>query len=313
MLTANLAHALASVVRLERSTATALPSHLLLTLHLAPHPETQDPWLLPLSISRPNPSKPKGPPIRILVQKHNAAYLTRKKAHWRPAVERRFIDLLGPRKLAKLVWREDMPDVLLELLRDRVVDKLSWYFKWRGRLTPVASPLSSDLQSLDDISCVLCFNSLVNRADALQRKAEEIAFDVDRLALYVRASFGAYFDPHTSPPSFLRARKATHKPPYWYEPPVPRLAPRALFPPLEFSSTTWRGRKVALYSLTDLLGEEKAAKLLELGQGNEVTDKARCWVLKAGRQNVQSELLLMQLQTYLAEPGATWQSGSGLL
>ena len=307
MLIASLAHALASAVRLERSTSIVLPSHLLLTLHLAPHPETQDPWLLPLSISQPKPPKPNGPPIRFLVHRHNAAYLTRKKAHWRPAIERRFVDLLGTKKLEKLVWREDMPDVLLQLLRDRAMDKISWHFKWRGRLTPVASPLSSDLQPVDDVSCVLCYKSLVGRADALQKEAEEIAFDVDRLALYIRTSFGAYFDPHTSPSSVFGAKKATHKPPSWYEPPIPRLAPRALFPPLQFSSTTWRGRKVPLYSLSDLLGEEKASRLVELAQNNE-SDEARCWVLKAGRHNVQSELLLMQLQTYQAEPAVVWQS-----
>ena len=300
------AHALASPVRLERSASILLPSDLLLSLHLKPHPDTNEPWLLPLSISAPRVSKNHGPPIRFLLNEHSATYLTRKKAHWRPAIERRFVTLLGATALEKLVWREDMPDLILKLLRDRAFEKIAWYFKWRGRLAPVKSPLSSHLEAVDDVSCVLFHDSLKTRADELQREAEEIVSDVDKWVVYFRTNFGSHFDPHTSVASISAEGKGKYRPPSWYEPLVPRLASRALFPPLNFSTTIWRGRKVPLYSLTDMLGEEKAFQLVKMRR-DVGEEKESCWVMKRGGQNVSIELLLMQLNSYLAVPGPVWQ------
>lgn len=300
------AHALASPVRLERSASILLPSHLLLSLHLKPHPETQEPWLLPLSISAPRVPKNHGPPIRFLASMHNTAYLTRKKAHWRPAIERRFTTLLGTTALEKLVWREDMPDLILKLLRDRAVEKLSWYFKWRGRLALAKSPLPSHLEAIDNVSCVLFYGSLKTRAHELQQEAEEIVADIDKWVIYFRTNFGSYVDPHKSMASVSGGKTAGYKTPSWYEPLVPRLTSRALFPPLEYSTTIWRGRKVPLYSLTDMLGEEKALQLLEMRGDEEAIEKRGCWVMKCGRHNVSVELLLLQLNSYLATPGPVW-------
>ena len=301
---AYLAHALASPVRIERSTSSLLPSDLLLTLHLKPHPETSAPWLLPLSLSSSNVPKQPGPPIRFLAHKHIAAFLTRKKSHWRPAIERRFADVLGSKGLEQLVWREDMPELLLKLLRDRVMDKLTWYYKSRRRLAAVASPASSDLEELDDVACVLIYRTLhTRRANEIQKEAQELALEADKWATDFRAHYGARFDPHTTPPPNSEAREATHNPPSWYEPVVPRLTGRALFPPLHFPTTRWRGNKVAVYSLTDMLGEEKANELLDKGRQNEAIGQETCWVMKRARPNVPAELLLMQLQTYLTEPG----------
>lgn len=196
-----------------------------------------------------------------------------------------------------------MTSLVRRLLQDRVVDKLAWWFGWRGRLTPVASALAPDLEAQDDVSCVLMRGSLATRADKLLEEAEEIGADVDKWAVYFRAHFGSYFDPHCKPlPS--SGTKPTHIPPHWYTPLVPRLSPRALYPPLHFPTTRWRGKKVAVYSLTDMLGEEKATKLVGHGGTGE---GERCWIMKRNRHNVPVELLLMQLQSYLAKPGPVWE------
>ncbi|KAF1977110.1 hypothetical protein BU23DRAFT_453362 [Bimuria novae-zelandiae CBS 107.79] len=298
------AHALASPARFDRSTSTLLPSGLLLTLYIKPHPETSDPWLLPLSISTSNAQKPRGPPIRFLAHRHTAAYLGRKKSNWRGAVERRLMALLEPKALEKLIWREDMTELLLRLLQDRVMDKLAWYYSWRGRLTAVPSPSNEHLDSIEDVSCVLFYGSLKTRADELRREAEDIVLDIDKWYLLFRTHFGSYFDPHQNSNLPHAPSRTTHKPPGWYEPPIPRLAARAQFPPLSFSTTKWRGRKVAVYSLTDLLGEENAKQLV----GKGVTGEGeRCWIIKRARQSVAAEMLLMRLQSYLAEPGAFWE------
>jgi hypothetical protein len=295
------AHALASPVRNDRSLGTLLPSALLVTLHLKPHPTTADPWLLPLSLSAPNSPKHLGPPLRLLAHRHNAAHLTAKKENVKRALSARHAALLGSSGMRQLVWRQDMPALLLSLLRTRVEDKLSWYFARQGRLVPVASPAPADIDAVDDAACVLFYGSLRTRADDVHDRANAIVAEADKWALYFRAHFGSYFDAHATPPPNLP--KATHHPPNWFEPVVPRLAPRAQFPPLAFPTARWRGRKVALYSLSDMLGAERAAALVS----GTPCEEERCWVLRRGRQNVGVEMVLGLLQGYLVEPGAVWE------
>ncbi|KAL5436851.1 hypothetical protein PMIN07_011995 [Paraphaeosphaeria minitans] len=294
------AHVLASPVRIDRSLSTLLPSALLLTLHIKPHPKTLEPWLLPLSLSTPNPPKYLGPPLRFLAHSHNVAYLTARKEIWKKVLSQRFIPFLGPRGMAQLVWRKDMPEMLLNMLRARVEDKLAWFFKWRGRLVPVASPSSADTEDVEDVACFIFLGSLRSRADAIHDEADAIAAQADKWSDYFRTGYGKFFDPHITPPAHLP--KATHHPPPWFQLVVPRLAPRAQFPPLECPTTRWRGRKVAVYSLTDMLGAERAEALI----AETRYEGERCWVMKQGRQTVDVQMMLGQLASYLASPGPVW-------
>jgi hypothetical protein len=77
------------------------------------------------------------------------------------------------------------------------------------------------------------------------------------------------------------------------------MKPRLQFPELEFKTTRWRGKKVALYSLSDLLGDDTARQLIE-GSKYEGEKYA---VMKSARHNVPVEMLLMQLQAYIARTG----------
>lgn len=187
-----------------------------------------------------------------------------------------------------------MPDFISEMMRKRLVSKLSWNFGFRGRLIPVPSPGTEDIDDVEDVSCVLLFGSLRTRADDLQDRADRIQIELDKWSKYVGRSLNATTDPHASP-------EVTHSSPSWYtEPLVPRLQPRLRFPELGFNSTIWRGRKVAVYSLVDLLGEEKASGLIK---GSKYEDE-KCVVVKKARHNVPVEILLMQLQAYIAQPGS---------
>lgn len=186
-----------------------------------------------------------------------------------------------------------MPEFILEMMRKRLVKKLSWSFGWTGRLTPVASPRTDDIVNVDHVSTILIFRSLRTRADDAQQRLEDIQMALEKWSSYFAKNFKTRLDPHASP-------NVTHTSPHWYtEPVVPRLQPRSQFPELEFKTTTWRGQTVALYSLTDLLGEEKARALIE---GSRYSGES-CVVLKRSRHNVPVEILLMQLQAYVAQPG----------
>jgi len=195
--------------------------------------------------------------------------------------------------LKKMVWREDMPDFILDIMRKTAANKLSWNFGFRGRLIPVASPRTEDIESVEDVSSVLIFRSLHNRGDDMQKLADLNMAELEKWSAYFTKSFEAKLDPHATP-------EVTHSSPHWYTGPVIAcLQPRLMFPELEFHTTTWRGRKVAVYSLADLLGEDKAQELIK---GSKYAGE-KCVVIKRARHNVPVEMLLMQLQAYIAQPG----------
>ena len=286
------AHVLASPVRECRANQIFLPSALLTTLHMRQHPTTGDPWLLPVSLT--TDENHLGLPLRFLSRQLIAQQLGKKKG-WEKALYPRIVEKIQSGESGKLVWREDMPQLILDLLRKRLVDRLSWNFSFRGRLTPVASPRAEDVDAVDDVSTVLLFGALRTRADDCQDRCDAITTELEKWATYFGQSFGSHFDPHSSP-------DVTHKAPYWYtQPLVPHMQPRLQFPDLEFKTTTWRGKKVAVYSLTDMLGPEKAQELIE-GSGSKYADQS-CVVMKRARHNVPVEMLLMQLQAYIAKPG----------
>lgn len=284
------AHALASPIRQCRATQISLPVAFLTSLHARPHPTTNDPWLLPVSLT--TDAKHLGPPFRFLGRRLVTAQMGKKKA-WEKALYSRMSEKLGGHNLSKMVWREDMPDLILEMLRKRLSSKLKWYLGFRGRLIPVPSPRTTDIENVEDASSVLIFRSLRTRAEDFQSRADDNMTELEKWSSYFGKSFAAKLDPHATP-------EVTHSSPHWYSGPiVPRLQPRLQFPELEFPTTTWRGKKVAVYSLKDLLGEEKANILLE---GSKYVGE-RCLVLKRARHNMPVEVLLMQVQAYIAQPG----------
>jgi hypothetical protein len=262
----------------------------LTSLHARPHPTTEEPWLLPISLT--TDRKHLGPPYRFIGSGFIATQLGKKK-QWARGVYARMEEKLGATNIKNMVWREDLPELILDLMRKQLIKKLSWNFAFRGRLLPVTSPGARDLEEVDNISCVLMFGSLRTRANSIQDRANDMAAEMDKWSSYIAKSYTDKLDPHASP-------TVTHTSPSWFvEPLVPRLQPRLRFPELEFSSTIWRGKKIALYSLTDLLGEDKARVLVE---GSKYAGE-QCVAVKRARHNVPIEILLMRLQAYIARPG----------
>ncbi|KAF2200620.1 hypothetical protein GQ43DRAFT_373376 [Delitschia confertaspora ATCC 74209] len=282
------AHALAVTPRQCGLTSVLLPKTFMLTLRAEPHPETSDPWMLPLELSSSHPSSEQ--PARVVSQYFALKFLQR--TNWSKIMSPRFKEKLR-NKLHKLVWREDLPDLILSLLQKNVVGKLRWHMEKPGnRLVACASPHKLDLEPIEDVSCVLYLDSLQTPADELQEKAEAIVAKVEAMISQLVKKFGKVLDPH--------AAAGTHHPPPWFRGPVvPHLQPRKRFAPLRFSTADWRGRRVALYSLHDMLGEEK---MRELVRGTQF-EKATCIVIKGERNNIKPQMLLMQLQAFLAMPG----------
>ncbi|KAF2849273.1 hypothetical protein T440DRAFT_469378 [Plenodomus tracheiphilus IPT5] len=284
------AHALASPVRQCCHTNILLPKDLLMALHARPHPTTNDPWLLPVSLV--SEEKRLGPPL-YFVGHHTVATQLGKRKSLAKALPRHMTAKFSAPDLKNMVCREDMPDFILQTMRNKVFNKLSFNFSFRGRLIPVQSPRSEDIEHVDDISCVLFFGSLRTRADEFHQNLIDVQNELEKWVTYFIKNFSAKIDPHAS-------ADVTHSSPAWYtEPLVPRLQPRLKFPELEFHTTSWQGKKVALYSVTDLFGQEKTAELIK-GSNSKYGD-ARCVVMKRARHNMPVEMLLMQLQAYIAQ------------
>ncbi|KAI8939674.1 hypothetical protein NX059_003432 [Plenodomus lindquistii] len=284
------AHALASPVRQCRLTSILLPNDFFIALHARPHPTTNDPWLLPVSLV--SQEKHLGPPFYFINRQKAVAQLSKKKG-WEKVLSPRTVEKFSGLNLKNMVWREDMPDFVLQTMRNKILKKLSWNFNFRGRLVPVQSPRSEDIEHIDDVSCILIFRTLRTRADKSQQELINVQKELEKWANYSIKNFAAILDPHASP-------DVTHHSPSWYnEPLVPRLQPRLQYPELEFPTASWRGRKVALYSLADMLGEEKAQELIR-GSNSKYAD-AKCVIIKRARHNVPVEMLLMQVHAYIAQ------------
>jgi hypothetical protein len=186
-----------------------------------------------------------------------------------------------------------MPELIFSLMQKNLANKLRWYFQHPGQLLPCPSPRPQDIKDIDDVSCVLFFDSLKTAADETEAKTEQIVEAIEYCAKAFATKEEDILDPH-------KTKSVTHKAPnWWHGPLVPQLKPRVRFPPLEFKTTGWRGSKVAVYSLTDLIGEER---LGELVKGSKF-EQERCLVVKRARHNVPLQLQLMQLQAYITKPG----------
>ncbi|KAF2751815.1 hypothetical protein M011DRAFT_434908 [Sporormia fimetaria CBS 119925] len=284
------AHALASPVRQCRATQALLPSSLLLTLHARENPTTNTPWILPVSLT--STSGRLGNGLRFTNRKFIVTELGVRK-RWFALADRRFAEKIGHARLAKAVWREDMPEFLLSMLQKRAIEKLTWHIRHSGQLVPCASPRTEDIDGIGDVSCVLYLGSLHTPADDIQAEVQRISIALDNRANAYVEVMKDYIDPH-------RGKKAAHQPPSWYRGPlVPRLKPRLFIPPLEYKTTVWQGHMVAVFALFDLLGEEKTKELLK---GTRF-ESERCVVMKRARHNVPVESALLQLQAYLAVPG----------
>lgn len=192
-----------------------------------------------------------------------------------------------------MVWREDMPDLIQTLLRDQLLAKLRWAFSQPGQLVKCASPLAAHIEDIDAVSSVLCLESLQTPVDDAHAKLRRISYELDRCAEYATKLTTEFLDPHKKP-------GVTHRAPSWYgESMLLRMQPRLQYPPLEYKTTQWRGRKVAVYSLADMMGEESVKELV---QGSPYEGE-KCLVMRTARHNVPVEMLLMRLASYLAQPG----------
>ncbi|KAK7543481.1 hypothetical protein IWX50DRAFT_349234 [Phyllosticta citricarpa] len=130
------AHMLSSPVRKDRKLGVSIPSSYLVPLRPLRNPSTDEMWLLP----RPNltPTKAAGSfnAWALARQAHLRALGNTKKGAWRGLTASEQGELLGQgdsQRRGEAVWRADMDDLILRLMRNLLVRQLQYGFsKPRG-------------------------------------------------------------------------------------------------------------------------------------------------------------------------------------
>ncbi|KAJ9647011.1 hypothetical protein H2199_001997 [Coniosporium tulheliwenetii] len=228
-----------------------------------------------------------GTPLRLLGRRRILQYLGVKR-RWLYAMSLRLREQLGTRT-SKTVWREDMADFVLGLLRNAAVKKLKWVFQHsNARLVVPCSNGIVSVESHDNVACVLdlCGSTTMRQFEAARARSEELAEKGDDLVEQVR--------------KIRDWKRANLKEPMLGSElsvnPAPRLAPAVKHPPLQFETTPYRESEVPVYDLVGLLGKEHVVKLLA---GTASVD-AEFAVLKRSKQTVAAQTWLYKLQVYLA-------------
>lgn len=297
------AHILAQPIRQCNSTSVRLPSFFFLSLHAKIRPETDNAWLLPVDLFRESSvphTRALGPPARCIGRKVLIQHIMKKLERGR---KDKILPALGNRLETKFesvwrgqkwVWREDLPDLAEKLLGDIV---------WR-RLRPVLLNKSDRLvraakdvspRDWHKVSCVVYLDRLFPVPDYLNERLNHLIDQADnditsKLKLLASSSRTRLIaDGKLDPNSVF---------PY---PPIPQLRALVRYSSLEFPSLKINGRQIAVYSLIDMLGTEKAGKLLDSTQWKG-SDGGLAIMAAEETKNVQ--LCMMRLQGYLSKQGA---------
>ncbi|OCK84899.1 hypothetical protein K432DRAFT_413678 [Lepidopterella palustris CBS 459.81] len=281
------AHLLATPVRACPVTFARIPSAFLITLHLKTNPHTSDPWVVPVNVT--SSTSHHALPVRCLGYQSFFYWLTSKQSNWKRTLTIHTAEKLNSgAQLKKVVWREDMPALILFQLQKYIFRKLRWYFvQIQPTIVRCRSASSEDINDIDNVSCILYLRSMKSEADDLRARSHAL---VDKVASITRKG-EKYLDPQ----AILHVRTQAK---WWGGPLYPRLQHNLRFPPLYFPTAEWRGHRVSVYSLYDLLGEER---MRELVAGTQY-ENADCVVMKADRKTVSAQMALMRLQTYVADP-----------
>ncbi|KAI9697856.1 MAG: hypothetical protein M1820_007643 [Bogoriella megaspora] len=319
------AQALATPVRTCRITGVRLPSYFHLQFHdiLPParNPSNTStdqgtsgknppstPWTLPLRLhhlthpappsTTPNavPWSPKGQSTTLLARRSVLRYLNN------TGIRKRVLRGGGR------IWRGDMEDYVLKLMREAVVKKGWWGVKkgwaeevrltgpdgsgkggWEGAVDWGEGRWVKGLQEVDNVGCVLFLRPVIRKEiREVEREINRRMGEVVRVVEKVLALEHEIMIKRVTRDGKLGKVKRS-------EPKGVNV--RALFPRLEVPMVEWRGERVPVYDLVEMLGEEKMGELV----GGSRVEGASCVVLKKGYFTSSVQMWLGKLWMYVAD------------
>lgn len=180
-----------------------------------------------------------------------------------------------------------MSALILSLLRKTLLQKLRWPFQHANAKLAVAAPGGpAELDSHDDVGCLLYLRPMYRReVREIQKEVDRIEDEIDRTIVFQIAKMQDL-------PAKLNVRIKDYKAHVHLKMTAPWMAR-----PRQFLSAEWRGERIPVYSLPDLLGEEQMRHLVTGTKFEEVD-----WViLKRSPLTVQTQMWLLKLHGYFAE------------
>ncbi|KAF1988378.1 hypothetical protein K402DRAFT_392124 [Aulographum hederae CBS 113979] len=318
------AHALATPIRLCNITGAHLPTAFLQDFSLTPDPESSGPWLLPTALYAANLPRSQRkslqatkPRVWLSASKHLQEYLVLSPTNEKYAVSDRLRMKLktwdGSGHYVRPIWRGDMPDYILSLLRFATLAALTRIFETPDPNNELFSHCPSTegnaLASHDNVSSVLLFSPVETPAIITARQNVKIAVnavDIAHRRTHNRLLINGKVDRDHIVKSQARIIPlgAAKRSEFW------------TYSRLEFETVAWRGERVPGYGLVELLGREGAEKLVRMATGDKVEEKGEggkekvvedllggrgCVLLKEREETVEAGLWLLKLKMYLAE------------
>ena len=292
------AQLLGTRVRKDRLTLANLPSALMLDLDIktAPRPP-HEPHYVPSTLfagsSEDAPAADvRSPRVYVALRRVALQALQKKSRRVRVLAGGPF-ERMGRGFVDSVVWRQDMDELVLGLLRSTVARKM------RSLLQETAiGPLVRcdggvvEAAGLEDVGCVLYVGSWRSEQLAdVERKVEDGFAKAERFANVARMELSSLLQ-HGKLGEENKKRLE-----YWSNEAnfPPRINPAILHLPMAFTTTYLNGRSIPVYALEDLMGRQETQKLLN---GTAFGD-ARCMAMKDAPITAEAQMWLSKLQAYL--------------
>lgn len=177
-----------------------------------------------------------------------------------------------------------MDEFVLGLLQNAVVRALRWGFQHpKAGLLARCDEGASVMESIDGVACLLYKNTIESHLD-LEAK-------VDKLVNECRFFYDRVVNLEATG---KRLRGTSQEHTLMQRPPALNIA--YSHPQEPNPSAPYKDRIVPVYSLMDMLGEEKVGELLS----NTAFEDAQAIVLKEGNLTANAQMALLRLQEYLS-------------
>lgn len=232
----------------------------------------------------------RSPRTYVSLRKKALKWVGEKKKRVRYVMNQAMVERFGEKVGEQVVWRQDMHEMVLKLLRRGVERKVKWLLLRGGRMRFVRIDGAEQAGGLENIACVLYVGSLRSEEyDELERKVEVAFREGERLASQVGRAVERRraIERGEGRKEFNEWCKTNNFP--------PKVNPAFTDPRAEFPTVNLDENVVPVYSLEDLMGTEETEKLLK----GTVYEDARCLAMRDGELTSAAQMWLLKLQAYL--------------
>lgn len=227
----------------------------------------------------------------MALRRRALSWLGEKRRRVRGVVNAAMVQRFGERLGESVVWRGDMAEVVLGLLRRGVERKVRWLLERGGkRAFEKVDGGAEDADGVENVACVLYVGSLTSEeCKRVESEVRDGFREGERLAGQVRTAVekrGA-IERGKGKQEFNDWCRMNNFP--------PKINPMIMDPPADFPTVNLDGKVVPVYSLEDLMGKEETVKLLK----GTIYEDARCWAMRDGQITASAQMWLLKLQAYL--------------